>query len=69
MANRLNRRQFPAAASAAGFAALPGLAHAEPPPETTSLHEAGLIKKTPNEIVAGFTGWRFINELKRELKT
>ena len=33
------------------------------------LHEAGLIKKTPNEIVAGFTDWRFLNELKRELKT
>jgi NitT/TauT family transport system substrate-binding protein len=33
------------------------------------LHEAGLIKKTPNEVITGFTDWRFLNEIKRELKT
>ena len=33
------------------------------------LHEVGLIKKTPDEIIAGFTDWRFLNEVKRELKT
>jgi len=32
------------------------------------LREAGLIKMTPNEIIAGGTDWRFLNELKRELK-
>ena len=32
------------------------------------LHEAGMIKKTPNEIVSQFTDWRFLNEIKRELK-
>ena len=31
------------------------------------LHEAGLIKKPPNEIIAGFTDWRFLAEVKREL--
>jgi NitT/TauT family transport system substrate-binding protein len=32
------------------------------------LHEAGIINKTPNEIVSGFTNTRFLDELKRELK-
>jgi NitT/TauT family transport system substrate-binding protein len=33
------------------------------------LHEAGLIKSSPNKIIADGTDWRFFNELKRELKT
>ena len=33
------------------------------------LHEFGMIKNTPDEIVSQFTDWRFLNELKRELKT
>jgi len=32
------------------------------------LREAGLIKATPNKILADGTDWRFFNELKRELK-
>ena len=32
------------------------------------LHEAGLIKLSPNKIIADGTDWRFFNELKRELK-
>jgi NitT/TauT family transport system substrate-binding protein len=32
------------------------------------LHEAGLIKSSPQKILAQGTDWRFINELKRELK-
>jgi NitT/TauT family transport system substrate-binding protein len=32
------------------------------------LHEAGLIKSTPNKIITENTDWRFLNELKRELK-
>jgi len=32
------------------------------------LHEAGLIKSTPQKIIADGTDWRFLNELKRELK-
>jgi NitT/TauT family transport system substrate-binding protein len=32
------------------------------------LHELGMIKKTPNQIIADGTDWRFLNELKRELK-
>ena len=33
------------------------------------LNEIGMIEKTPDEVIAGFTDWRFLNELKRELKT
>jgi len=32
------------------------------------LHEAGMIKSDPNTIIAKGTNWRFLNELKRELK-
>ena len=32
------------------------------------LREAGLIKSTPQQIIAKGTDWRFLNELKRELK-
>jgi NitT/TauT family transport system substrate-binding protein len=32
------------------------------------LYEAGLIKSSPNKILAEHTEWRFFNELKRELK-
>ena len=32
------------------------------------LHEAGMIKSTPQKIIAKGTDWRFFNELKKELK-
>jgi NitT/TauT family transport system substrate-binding protein len=32
------------------------------------LHEASMIKSNPNKIIADGTDWRFLNELKRELK-
>jgi NitT/TauT family transport system substrate-binding protein len=32
------------------------------------LHEIGMIKSTPQKIIAQGTDWRFFNELKRELK-
>jgi NitT/TauT family transport system substrate-binding protein len=32
------------------------------------LHEVGFIKSTPQKIIAEGTDWRFLNELKRELK-
>jgi NitT/TauT family transport system substrate-binding protein len=32
------------------------------------LHEVGFIKSTPQKIIAENTDWRFLNELKRELK-
>jgi NitT/TauT family transport system substrate-binding protein len=32
------------------------------------LHEAGLIKSTPQKIIAQSTDWRFLNALKKELK-
>jgi NitT/TauT family transport system substrate-binding protein len=32
------------------------------------LHEAGLIKSSPQKLIAEHTDWRFLNELKRELK-
>jgi len=33
------------------------------------LHESGLIKTGPQKLIAQGTDWRFLNELKRELKT
>jgi NitT/TauT family transport system substrate-binding protein len=33
------------------------------------LQEAGHIKSTPQKIIAQGTDWRFLDELKRELKT
>jgi NitT/TauT family transport system substrate-binding protein len=33
------------------------------------LHEAGMITSTPNQLIAAGADWRFLNELKRELKT
>ena len=33
------------------------------------LREAGMIKSTPNKIIAQGTDWRFFDELKRELKS
>ena len=32
------------------------------------LHEAGMIKSSPKTIIARGTDWRFLNELKKELK-
>ena len=32
------------------------------------LHEAGMIKSSPQKVIAQGTDWRFLNELKRELK-
>ncbi len=33
------------------------------------LHEVGFIKSSPNKIIADGTDWRFLDEIKRELKT
>ena len=33
------------------------------------LHEAGMIKSSPQKIIAQGTDWRFLNELKKEMKT
>jgi NitT/TauT family transport system substrate-binding protein len=35
---------------------------------TLRLQEVGLIKSSPQKIIADGTDWRFLNELKRELK-
>jgi NitT/TauT family transport system substrate-binding protein len=32
------------------------------------LHEVGMIKSSPQKIIAEGTDWRFLNELKQELK-
>jgi NitT/TauT family transport system substrate-binding protein len=32
------------------------------------LHEAGVVKSSPQKIIASGTDWRFVNELKKELK-
>jgi len=33
------------------------------------MNEAGLLQSSPQKVIADGTDWRFINELKRELKT
>jgi NitT/TauT family transport system substrate-binding protein len=33
------------------------------------LHEVGMIKTAPQKLIAQGTDWRFLNELKKELKT
>jgi NitT/TauT family transport system substrate-binding protein len=33
------------------------------------LREAGMIKSSPNKLIAEATDWRFLNELKREMKS
>jgi NitT/TauT family transport system substrate-binding protein len=35
---------------------------------TLRLHEVGMIKSTPQKLIAQSTDWRFLNDLKRELK-
>jgi len=32
------------------------------------LHEVGMIRSDPKKLIAQGTDWRFLNELKRELK-
>jgi NitT/TauT family transport system substrate-binding protein len=32
------------------------------------LHEAGMIKSPPQKILSQGSDWRFVNELKKELK-
>jgi NitT/TauT family transport system substrate-binding protein len=32
------------------------------------LHEAGMLKSSPQKLIAQGTDWRFLNELKKELK-
>jgi NitT/TauT family transport system substrate-binding protein len=32
------------------------------------LHEAGMLKSTPQKLIAQGTDWRFLTELKKELK-
>jgi NitT/TauT family transport system substrate-binding protein len=33
------------------------------------MHDAVMLKSDPKRIIAQGTDWRFLNELKRELKT
>jgi NitT/TauT family transport system substrate-binding protein len=32
------------------------------------LHEVGMLKSTPQQLIAQGTDWRFLNALKKELK-
>ena len=32
------------------------------------LHDVGLVQSSPNQLIAEHTDWRFLGELKRELK-
>jgi NitT/TauT family transport system substrate-binding protein len=36
---------------------------------TLRLHEVGMIKTTPQKLIAQSTDWRALNELKKELKS
>jgi NitT/TauT family transport system substrate-binding protein len=52
---------------------LQGLGREFDPKDTVSfyalrLHEAGMITSTPQKIIAQDTDWRFLNELKKDLK-
>lgn len=60
-----------------GFSVVKDLAYRrwrESSPEDTirfhalRLHEVGMIKSTPQKLIAQGTDWRFLNELKKELK-
>jgi NitT/TauT family transport system substrate-binding protein len=33
------------------------------------MHEIGMIKSSPQKIIAQGTDWRFLKQLKKELKT
>jgi len=33
------------------------------------MRDAGIIKSTPQKVIAENTDWRFLDELKRELKS
>jgi NitT/TauT family transport system substrate-binding protein len=33
-----------------------------------AFHEVGMLKSTPQKLIAQGTDWRFLNELKKELK-
>jgi NitT/TauT family transport system substrate-binding protein len=54
--------------------ALPYTRWRESDPEDTirfyavRLHEAGMIRSSPKRIIADGTDWRFLNELRKELK-
>jgi NitT/TauT family transport system substrate-binding protein len=75
-----SRRDFLAVLSAAGTTGLQTLEEIpydrwrEFHPEDTMrffalrLHEVGMIKSSPNALLATGIDWRFLNELKRELK-
>jgi NitT/TauT family transport system substrate-binding protein len=32
------------------------------------MHEAGVIKSNPQKVIADVMDWRFVNELRKELK-
>jgi len=49
-----------------------GYASGEPPPETTRVRLGAvpsICLSSPQKILAQGTDWRFLNELKRELKS
>ena len=44
------------------------LARVRPGGHALCLHEAGIIKSTPQKILAQGSDWRLLNELEKELK-
>jgi hypothetical protein len=68
-----NRRRFLTTLSATGVSGLMGTGTSlaqDGPPETTTirLREGGIVKSSPQKIIAQGTDWRFLNQLERELK-
>ncbi len=44
------------------------LRHLRRPAYALRLHEAGLIRSSPQKLIAQSADWRFLAELKQELK-
>ena len=71
---RVKERSFPLRLVLQALGELPYDKWREYDPEDTlrfyalRLHEAGMIKSTPQRIIAEGTDWRFLTEVRRELK-
>jgi hypothetical protein len=59
----ITRRRFVQDLALAGAAAALG-----PVSEALRLRETGFVKSNPDKLAAEGTDWRFLNELKKELK-
>jgi hypothetical protein len=63
-----SRRQFLTTLSLAAAARLAGAGSARRRGHARNHREAGMIRSSPQKIIAEGADWRFLSELKRELK-